>query len=241
MIRRPPRSTLSSSSAASDVYKRQELEHARALLESARSQTGGAWKFRGRMVDQPHVKAANKLVSLYVPEEKPTPIEPGTKANLLEAGSSGKWLEELEAGQVIAHNIRRTVTETDNILFTTATMNPAALHLDYQAAEQSQFHRPLVNSMFTLALTIGISVKDLTQGTGIAQLAVKEARFLAPVFYGDTLRVESRVLSKRESKSQKDRGVVEFEHRAYNQLDTLVCVAVRAMMMARRHAQPSRL
>ncbi len=108
----------------------------------------------------------------------------------------GLWFEELTPGLVIRHRLRRTVTETDNIMFTTMTMNPAALHLDFDYAEkETQFGQPLVNSMFTAALVVGISVHETTHGTTVANLGFEEMNFPAPVFHGDTLRVESEVVS----------------------------------------------
>jgi acyl dehydratase len=129
---------------------------------------------------------------------------------------------------------RRTVTETDNVLFTTMTMNPAPMHLDADYASKSEFGQPLVNSMFTLALVVGLSVPELTLGTIVAQLGMTDVRFPAPVFHGDTIRVETEVVEARESKSRPEAGIVVFEHRAYNQRDELVCVARRTGLMHRR-------
>ncbi len=149
---------------------------------------------------------------------------------------SGKWLEELTPGLVIPHAIRRTVTEADNVMFTTMSMNPAWLHLDFDYAQnETQFGQPLVNSMLTLAMVVGISVHETTLGTTVANLGFEEITFPAPMFHGDTLRVETEVLEARESKSRPGQGVVKFEHRAYKQTDELVCKAVRsALMLSRR-------
>jgi acyl dehydratase len=147
---------------------------------------------------------------------------------------SGRWFEDLPPGTVVQHAVRRTVTETDNVLFTTMTMNPAAMHLDFEYAAKSEFGKPLVNSMFTIALVVGISVTELTLGTIVAQLGLSDVRFPAPVFHGDTIRVESEVVSARESKSRPDAGIVVFEHRAYNQRDQLVCSAQRSGLMHKR-------
>ncbi|MEC8017555.1 MAG: MaoC family dehydratase, partial [Actinomycetota bacterium] len=117
-----------------------------------------------------------------------------------------------------------------------ATMNPAPLHLDFAYAETTQFGRPLVNSMFTIALIVGLSVHELTHGTTVANLGFEKVNFPAPVFHGDTIRVESEVLEARPSKSLDDRGIVTFEHRGFNQDDVLVCTAVRQAMMHRRPA-----
>ena len=147
----------------------------------------------------------------------------------------GLWLEELTPGLVVRHRIRRTVTETDNIMFTTMTMNPAALHLDFDYAEkETQFGQPLVNSMFTAALIVGISVHETTHGTTVANLGFDSMNFPAPVFHGDTLRVESEVISSRESSSKPDQGIVLFEHRAHNQNDVLVAVMRRNALMLKQ-------
>ena len=130
---------------------------------------------------------------------------------------SGRWFEELEVGSVVQHVTRRTVTETDNVLFTTMTMNPAPLHLDADYAAGTEFGRPLVNSMFTLALVVGLSVPELTLGTIVAQLGLQDVGFPAPVFPGDTIRVETEVVEARLSRSRPDAGIVVFEHRAHNQ------------------------
>jgi acyl dehydratase len=147
---------------------------------------------------------------------------------------SGRWFEELEVGTVVQHVTRRTVTETDNVLFTTMTMNPAPLHLDADYAAGTEFGRPLVNSMFTIALVVGLSVPELTLGTIVAQLGIDTVSFPAPVFPGDTLRVETEVVEARPSRSRPDCGLVVFEHRAFNQRDELVCRARRTGLMHRR-------
>ncbi|GAA0609848.1 MaoC family dehydratase [Sporichthya brevicatena] len=149
---------------------------------------------------------------------------------------AGLYFEDLKAGMVVEHATRRTVTETDNVLFTTMTMNTAPLHLDHDYAAGTEFGRPLVNSMFTLALVVGLSVAELTQGTIVAQLGLNEVQFPAPVFHGDTLRVQTEIVEARLSESRPDNGVVVFEHRAYNQRDELVCVCRRTGLMHRRPA-----
>jgi len=140
---------------------------------------------------------------------------------------AGKWFDELDVGQVFKHALRRTVTETDNVMFTTMTHNPAALHLDHEAAKATEFGKPLVNSYFTLALMVGISVGDTTLGTAVANLGMDMVKFPKPVFPGDTLRIETEVIDLRESKSRPNQGIVTFEHRAFNQNDELVAVARR--------------
>jgi acyl dehydratase len=146
----------------------------------------------------------------------------------------GKWFEELVPGLVIEHALTRTVTETDNVLFTTMTLNPARLHLDADYMKDTEFGQPLVNSMFTVALLVGMSVLETTHGTAVANLGFEEVSFPAPVFYGDTIHAESEVVAARESKSRPDAGIVTFEHRAYNQDGTLVCSARRNALMSRR-------
>ena len=133
------------------------------------------------------------------------------------------------------HVIRRTITEADNIGFTTMTMNPAWLHLDADyAANETEFGKPLVNSLLTLSLAVGISVHETTLGTTVANLGFEESVFPAPVFHGDTIRVETEVLKRRASSSRPNQGVVTFEHRVFNQDDVLVCRTVRnALMLCR--------
>lgn len=148
---------------------------------------------------------------------------------------SGRWFDELEPGTVIPHAIRRTITEADNVLFTSMTMNPAWLHLDFDYAErETEFGRPLVNSLLTLAVVIGISVHETTLGTTVANLGFREISFPAPVFHGDTIRVETEVVGSRPSASRPHQGITTFEHRAHNQRDALVCRAVRDALMHRR-------
>ena len=149
----------------------------------------------------------------------------------------GRWFEELTVGAVIPHALTRTVTETDNVLMTTLTLNPARLHLDHEyAAEETEFGKPLVNSMFTLALLVGLSVLETTHGTTIANLGFEAVTFPAPVFCGDTIHAETEVVATRASGSRPDAGIVTFEHRAFNQDDRLVCSARRNALMHRRPA-----
>jgi acyl dehydratase len=148
----------------------------------------------------------------------------------------GLYLEEFAAGQVFRHALRRTVTESDNVLFSVMTLNPQPLHIDFDFAAKTEWGKPLVNSLFTLGLMIGISVNDITVGTTVANLGMKETVFPHPVFHGDTIRVETTVVSVRDSKSKPDRGIVEFEHRAYNQQDVLVAKCLRQAMMLKKPA-----
>ena len=148
---------------------------------------------------------------------------------------SGKWFDELQVGQTFKHPIRRTVTETDNILFSALTHNPAQLHLDEEYCRtQTEFGRRLVNSCFTLGLMVGISVGETTLGTAVANLGWDEVRFPKPLFHGDTVHVETEVVDLRDSRSRPDQGVVTFEHRAYNQHDELVAKCRRSGLQRRR-------
>ncbi len=149
----------------------------------------------------------------------------------------GLYFEQFTVGQTFQHAIRRTVTETDNVMVSTLTMNPAALHLDYESSKGTPFGKPLVNSVYTLGLMVGVSVHDTTHGTTVANLGWDEVRFPKPVFIGDTLRIETTVLTVRESQSRKDVGIVTFEHRAYNQRDEQVASCRRTAMMLKRPAQ----
>lgn len=135
---------------------------------------------------------------------------------------AGIWFDDLVVGQTFRHDIRRTVTETDNLLFSTLTHNPALLHLDAEYMKTHEFGRIIVNSTFTLGLMVGVSIGDTTLGTAVANLGWDEVRFPAPVFVGDTLNVETEVFELRESKSRPNAGIVTFIHRAYNQNGTLV-------------------
>jgi acyl dehydratase len=148
----------------------------------------------------------------------------------------GLYYEEFSVGQVFDHPIHRTITETDNVLITTMTHNPAALHLDAEYMKKTEFGRPLVNSCLTLGLMVGISVNDTTHGTTVANLGWDEVRFPKPLFHGDTIRVETEVLELRESRSRPDNGIVIFAHRAYNQDDVLVGECKRSALMLRKPA-----
>ena len=147
----------------------------------------------------------------------------------------GLYFEELTVGRKFDHPIRRTVTEADNVFFSALTMNPAALHLDEEyCREHTEFGQRIVNSGFTLGLVVGISVGDTTLGTTVANLGWDEVRFPAPVFHGDTIRVESEVVDARASKSRPDNGIVIFVHRGFNQKNELVCSCKRSALMIRR-------
>ena len=148
----------------------------------------------------------------------------------------GLYLDEFQAGRVFRHPLRKTVTESDNMLFSVMTLNPQPLHIDFDFAAKSEWGKPLVNSLFTLGLMIGISVHDTTIGTTVANLGMSETVFPHPVFHGDTIRVETTVISVRPSKSKPDRGIVEFEHRAFNQDDILVARCTRQAMIMKKAA-----
>jgi acyl dehydratase len=143
----------------------------------------------------------------------------------------GLWFDELEVGVVYVHRPGRTVTEADNTLFTTLTMNTQALHLDEAWSATQPFGRRLVNSLFTLSTLVGLSVAQLTQGTTVGNLGFSEVSFPAPVFHGDTLYAETVVRDKRLSRSRPGEGVVTFEHTARNQDGKVVAVAVRSALM----------
>lgn len=149
---------------------------------------------------------------------------------------AGLYFEQFEVGRVFKHELTRSITEADNMLFCNMTMNPQPLHIDFDFAKKAEFGQPLVNSLFTLGLVIGISVYDTTLGTTIANLGMKETQFPNPVFHGDTIRVETTVQSKRESKSRPNAGIVEFEHRGFNQRGELVCVCQRSAFMRKQPA-----
>lgn len=143
----------------------------------------------------------------------------------------GLWYEELEVGALYRHAPGRTVSEADNVFFSTLTMNPQALHLDGAWAEQQPFGQRLVNSLFTLSTLVGLSVGQLTQGTIVANLGFSDVVFPKPVFHGDTLYAESVVLDKRLSASRPGAGVVSFEHTARNQHGEVVAIAKRSTMV----------
>jgi acyl dehydratase len=147
---------------------------------------------------------------------------------------AGLWFDELKLGQVFKHPIRRTVTETDNVLFTAMTHNPAPLHLDEEYMKGTEFGQRLVNSAFTLGLMVGISVGDTTLGTAVANLGWDEVRFPKPVFHGDTIHVETEVIALRDSKSRPDQGIVTFLHRAFNQRDELVASCKRSGLQRKK-------
>jgi acyl dehydratase len=147
----------------------------------------------------------------------------------------GLHFEEFSVGQLFRHVVRRTVTEADNVWFSVATCNPAAIHLDEQyCKEHSEFGTRIVNSGFTLGLMIGLSVGDTTLGTTVGNLGMDEVRFPNPVFHGDTIRAETEVVEKRDSRSRPTQGIVTFLHKAYNQRDQLVAQCKRAALILKQ-------
>ena len=148
----------------------------------------------------------------------------------------GLYFEDFVEGSLFRHRLTRTVTQTDNMLFSNMTLNPQPLHIDAHFCEtETEWGRPLMNSLFTLGLMIGISVNDTTVGTTIANLGMTDVRFPAPVFEGDTISVTTEIAGKRESRSRPDAGIVEFLHRAYKQDGTLVAQCRRQAFMRKRN------
>lgn len=143
----------------------------------------------------------------------------------------GRYFDEWQVGDKVVHAITRTVTETDNILITTLTHNPQPLHLDHEAAAKSEFKKPLVNSIYTFGLMVGVSVEDTTLGTLVANLGYDALKFPNPVFAGDTLRSESECIAVRESNSRPNAGIVTWAHRSFNQRGELVCECTRTALL----------
>lgn len=149
---------------------------------------------------------------------------------------AGVWFDELSVGQMFAHPIRRTVTETDNVLFTAMTHNPAQLHLDEEYMKGTEFGTRIVNSCFTLGLMVGISVAETTLGTAVANLGWDEVRFPKPLFHGDTVNVTTEVIELRDSKSRPDAGIVTFLHKAFNQHGDVVASCKRSGLQRKKPA-----
>ena len=147
---------------------------------------------------------------------------------------AGLWFNEFKIDQSFEHEIRRTVTETDNMWFSNATYNPAAIHIDAEYCKSTEFGRPLVNSIFTLGLVIGLSVQDTTLGTTIANLGMTDVRFTHPVFAGDTIRSKTTVMALRESKSRPNAGIVTFLHQGFNQRNEEICTCTRQALMLKQ-------
>jgi acyl dehydratase len=147
---------------------------------------------------------------------------------------AGRYFEDWTIGDRIVHEIRRTVTETDNLLFSTMTHNPQPLHLDLEAAKASEFGRIIVNGTFTFALMVGLSVSDTTLGTLVANLGYDKLTMPKPVFIGDTMRAETEVEELKESRSRPSAGIVTFRHELINQRDEIVCQCLRSALLHRR-------
>jgi len=152
----------------------------------------------------------------------------------MDAEMPGLYFEEFSVGQTFRHALRRTITEADNVWFSALTHNPAPLHLDAEYMKHTEFGKPIVNSCLTLAFMVGISVGDTTAGTTVANLGWDAVRFPAPLFHGDTIRIETEVLELRDSKSRPENGIVIFAHRAYNQNEVLVGECKRSALMLRK-------
>ena len=144
---------------------------------------------------------------------------------------AGRYFEEWHVGDSVSHAITRTVTETDNVLISALTHNPQPMHLDRETAGKSEFKQPLVNSVFTFGLMIGVSVEDTTLGTLVANLGYDALKFPNPVFIGDTLRSETECIAVRESKSRPNAGIVTWAHRSFNQRGELVCECTRTALL----------
>lgn len=149
---------------------------------------------------------------------------------------AGRYFDEWKVGDIIAHAVTRTVTETDNVLVSALTHNPQPMHLDHELAAQSEFGKPLVNSIYTFGLMVGVSVSDTTLGTLVANLGYDRLVFPKPVFVGDTLRSESECVEVRESKSRPNAGIVTWEHRSFNQRGELVCQCSRSALIYKKPA-----
>lgn len=147
---------------------------------------------------------------------------------------AGRYFDEWQVGDTIAHAITRTVTETDNVLISTLTHNPQPMHLDREVAVRSEFGQPIVNSIFTFGLMIGVSVADTTLGTLVANLGYDKLVFPNPVFIGDTLRSETQCIAVRESKSRPNAGIVTWAHRSFNQKSELVCECTRTALLLKK-------
>ena len=168
-----------------------------------------------------------------------TPLRFGTlrecaRSTQKEIKMAGLWFEEFRIDQSFDHEIRRTVLESDNMWFSNATCNPAALHIDAEYCKTTEFGQPLVNSIFTLGLVIGLSVQSTTLGTTIANLGMSDVRFPHPVFHGDTIRVRTTVKEIRASKSRPNAGIVTFFHQGFNQRSEEVCLCTRQALMLRK-------
>ncbi len=149
---------------------------------------------------------------------------------------AGKYFDEFNVGDAFEHEIRRTVTESDNMWFCAMTYNPAQIHIDHEYCKNTEFGRPLVNSIFTLGLVMGLSIQDTTLGTTVANLGMTDVRFPKPVFAGDTIRSVTTVLDKRDSKSRPNQGIVTFRHQGFNQHGEEITTCSRQALMLKTAA-----
>jgi acyl dehydratase len=149
---------------------------------------------------------------------------------------AGRYFDEWRVGDTVAHAVTRTVTETDNVLISALTHNPQPMHLDHEVAAASEFGKPIVNSVYTFGLMIGVSVADTTLGTLVANLGYDKLVFPKPVFAGDTLRSESECIAVRPSKSRPNAGIVTWAHRSFNQRGELVCECTRTALLLKKPA-----
>lgn len=147
---------------------------------------------------------------------------------------TGKYFDELEVGMTIKHELGRTLTEFDNVLFSSLTLNTQPLHINADFAAKTEFGRPLINGLFTLGVAVGISVGDLTAGTIVANLGYESVRHPKPMFAGDTLYVESEVTAKRESKSRPDTGIVTMKHTGRNQNGDVTLEVTRSALFLKK-------
>mmetsp|Transcript_551 Transcript_551/g.706 ORF Transcript_551/g.706 Transcript_551/m.706 type:complete len:528 (+) Transcript_551:128-1711(+) len=224
----------------------------------------GAIEIDGKMIDLPHYVRAKKVLARVDDNEHASNEEGTIGSTVSDQISStgksskdadadavfprvymGKFFEDLEPGLKIRHFLTRTVTEADNVFFTCLTLNPAPIHLDHELSKgnasslsgkggNSNSGKPLFNSMFTLALLVGMSVPEATHGTTVANLGFSEVLFPKPVYPGDTLRAETIILDRRESKSRPTQGIVTLQHVAYNQRGDVVCKATRQALMKKQ-------
>eukprot|EP00985_Skeletonema_marinoi_P031601 scaffold37736_cov155-Skeletonema_marinoi.AAC.2 len=227
----------------------------------------GVIEFDGKMIDLPHYVRAKKVLARVDADDEDDSSKEGTivstesdkdtntskdleeeEEEVFPRVFMGKYFEDLEIGLKLRHFLTRTVTEADNVFFTCLTLNPAPIHLDHEMSKgndsslsgdgsSSNSGKPLFNSMFTLALLVGMSVPEATHGTTVANLGFSEVLFPKPVYPGDTLRAETIILDRRESKSRPTQGIVTLQHVAYNQRGDVVCKATRTALMKKKQAR----
>jgi len=190
------------------------------------------WSNRGKVAAVAEVCGDNQLAAAVL--RRQASVGQLWRREEREDRLSGKFYEELEPGMVFTHDVRRTVTETDNLLFSVLAHNDQPLHLDEEFGKKSIYGTRVVNSLWTLSFVTGISVRDTTLGTTIGNLGYDEIRFPRPVRIGDTLHGETHIVAKRESGKHPNAGIVTFRHIGYNQQDEIVVTAIRAGMMLKK-------